>query len=101
MSVGRMMAVTRLEGLTATQKSVLFVLADFEDDSTGMCMTTMGTLAHFAGCGVRTAFRIVRELETIGFLTRKSRQKSDCGTATSYVFCFNKLGVSYCQFGSM
>ena len=94
MSVGRMMAVTRLEGLTATQKSVLFVLSDFEDDETGMCMTTMGTLAHFAGCGNRTAFRVVRELETKGFLTRKSRQKSDFGIGTSYKFGFEKFCVS-------
>ncbi len=92
MSVGRMRAVTWLEGLTATQKSVLFVLADVENDETGMCIMTMGTLAHFAGCTSRTAFSAIKALETRGLLTRKSRQKSEYGIVNAYVFGFEKFG---------
>lgn len=94
MSVGRMRAVTRLEGLTATQKSVLFVLADFEDDETGMCLATVGVVAHFAGCTTRTVFSAIKALEAKGLLRRKSRQKSECGIANAYLFGFEKLDIS-------
>ena len=94
MSVGRMRAVTRLEGLTATQKSVLFVLADFEDDETDICLATIGVVAHFAGCTTRTVFRVIRALETKGLLTRKAYKGLDYRTANVYVFGFKKVDVS-------
>ncbi len=89
-----MRAVTRLEGLTATQKSVLFVLADFEDDETGLSIATVGTIAHFAGCGNSTAFRVLRDLETKGFLTRKLCRGFDCRMVNAYALKFDKIGIS-------
>ena len=91
MSVGRMRAVTLLEGLTATQKSVLFVLADFEDDSTGMCFPKLETIARCSGCCKKTAHSAIAELMSKGLLERRRQGMIGRITSNQYIFKFDEV----------
>ena len=61
----------RIQGLTTAQKAVLVVLCDHANDEGASCYPSMGRIASHASISERTAYRVVKDLERIGYVKRE------------------------------
>lgn len=85
MSMGRLATVVRLPGLSHLEFRVLSVLADAEDDTTGVCRPSYRMIADAAECSTRAVSYTVTSLEKKGFI---SSEREGCN-GNSYKFLFN------------
>ena len=76
MSIRVMTAVWDMD-LPAKQKLVALALADCANDE-GEAWPSIATLARKCGCDRRTVQRNLREIEKLGFLTRKEVPNKGC-----------------------
>lgn len=72
-----MRAIAALRGLTAVQKSVLFVLVLRTNNETGECWPSLTTIAQDAGVSRSTAQAALADLISRGLLAKEQRQHAE------------------------
>lgn len=72
MSIYLMSRAYRIQGLTTAQKAVLVVLCDHANDEGASCYPSIGRIAEHASISERTAYRVLKDLEGLGFVRKQS-----------------------------
>lgn len=84
MSVQAITWALGVECVSATEKAVLLVLANYADEA-GRCWPSQKTVAKQACTSERTVRRMIRDLEARGILAREQRRRSDGSRSTDVI----------------
>ena len=82
--------VRRLRGVAASEKAVLYALADRHNTDDKGCWPRLSLLAAEAGIGIRATQRTLRRLEAKGVIRVTARKRKD-GSAQSNFYSFVNL----------